>query len=116
MSIGNRSGGGGVLFVNLLVDGHLLAAAARLQRCGLNFGLLGLGAGRSGFLLNNGCAHGVKHHLQTPFGVPQSLSARALHVDLLARFRTVLLGQGVVPLPVKPAVGSGTGGHVVQPV
>lgn len=115
MSVRNRSGG--VLFVSFLLDGRLLAAAARLQRRGLNFGLLGLGAARFGSLLNDGRAHRVKHHLQTPFGVPQSLSARALHVDLLALFRrTVLLGQGVVPLPVEPAVGSGTGGHVVQPV
>lgn len=116
MSIRNRSGGGGALFVSFLFDGRLLAAAARLQRGGLNLGLLGLGAARFGFLINDGCTHGVEHHLQAPFGVPQPLSAGALHVGLLARFRTLLLGQGVVPLPVEPAVGSGTGGHVVQPV
>lgn len=100
MSIGNGSGGGGGLCGGFLLIGHLLAAAARLQRRRLNLGLLGLAASGFGFLLHSTRPHGVEHHLQAPLGVAQPLSAEALHLALLALLLSVLLDQGVVPLPV----------------
>lgn len=57
MSIRNGSGRGGGLCGSFLLIGHLLAAAARLQRCGLNLGLLGLIASGFCFLLNNSCSY-----------------------------------------------------------
>ena len=101
MSIRKWSGRGGGLCGSFLLIGHLLAAAG-LQRRRLKLGLLGLVASGFGFLFNNPCPHGIEHHLQTPLGVTQSLSTWALALALLALplSLSVLLGQGVVPLPV----------------
>lgn len=100
MSIRNWSGRRGVLRGSFLLIGHLLAAAAGLQRSGLELGLLGLSAMHFGFVLNHPRPHRVEQHLQTPLGVPQSFSTMALPLALLAQFLCILLGQGVVPLPI----------------
>lgn len=109
MSVRNWGGG---LCGSFLLIGRLLAA--RLQRSGLELGLLGLNAGVLGFLLDNPGPHRIEDHLQAPLGVTQPLSTRAL--PLLALSLAVLLGRGVVPLPIQPAVEAGDGSHVVQPV
>lgn len=105
MSIRNWSG-------SSLLIGRLLAAAACLQRRGLKLGLFGLCDSAFGFLLNNPRPQRVEDHLQTPLGVTQSLSTHAL--PRLALSLLVLLGQGVVPLPVQPAVEADP--SVVQPI
>lgn len=112
MSIRKWSGRGG----SFLLIGHLLAAAARLQRRRLELGLLCVGASGFGFLLDDPRPHRVEHHLQTPLGVTQSLSTQTLPLALLALSLPVLLRQGVVPLPVQPPIETGTGSHIVQPI
>lgn len=114
MSVRNWSGRGGGLRGSFLLIGRLLAAAARLQRRRLKLGLLGLDASGLGFLLNNPGPHRTEDHLQTPLGVTQPLSPRAL--PLLALSLAVLLGQGVALLPIQPAVEAGRGILAVQPV
>lgn len=98
--------------------GHLLTAAARLQRRWLNLCLLGVIRCGFGFLLDNPHPYRVQHHLQTPLGVAQSFSARALCMALLALALSlnVLLDCCVVPLPIQPAVEAGAGSHIVQPI